>query len=168
MSQLIALTGKYGRGRYTIVDDIDYTYLRLFRWHLTEDGYAERSPVGARKMHRFILNADDGQIVDHINGDKIDNRRCNLRIASASGNVVNRGINKNNTSGERGVSFDKRRAKWRAEIRSNSKKKFLGEFETVELAAESYRSASIHLHGEFSPILSRNQDRVIMKTIIID
>lgn len=85
-------------------------------------------------------------LIDHINGDKSDNRTCNLRAASTSQNNAN---SKQNKCGYRGVSFHKKSGRWRADIRSEGKLEFLGYFKTPEAAAYAYDSASINKHGVF-------------------
>jgi hypothetical protein len=91
--------------------------------------------------------------VDHINGDRADNSPENLRECSRSENNMNqRHARTNNTSGERGVSFDNARGKWRAYISSNGSCKMLGRFDTVEDAVRVRRAAMQETFGEFAPI----------------
>lgn len=87
--------------------------------------------------------------IDHINNDPLDNRFYNLREANKSENGQNRSKNKNNKSGFKGVCFDNNRGKWVAQIMANGKRKFLGYFETAELAAIKYEEFAIKLHGKF-------------------
>lgn len=88
-------------------------------------------------------------MIDHIHGIKHDNRLCNLREATNSQNQRNRGPNKNNTSGYKGVHLDKQRNKWNAIIEHNKKKYFLGTFDNPEDAAIAYQAAAIRYHGDF-------------------
>jgi HNH endonuclease/AP2 domain len=96
------------------------------------------------KMHRLLTNAPPGKVVDHINGDSLDNRVENLRVCSQIENGHNRSrLNKNNSSGVRGVSFHKASGKWRAFIRVDRKQIHLGLFDNksdAEKAVESYRN----------------------------
>lgn len=97
-------------------------------WHLLEKraGY----------LHREVVSAPKGLTVDHINGNKLDNRRVNLRLASQSENLQNRhGLAASNTSSARGVSWDKTHSKWMAFAKLNGKFKNLGLFEKKEDAA---------------------------------
>jgi hypothetical protein len=87
--------------------------------------------------------------VDHISMDKLDNRKANLRVCSTAENQCNRGLQRNNTSGLKGVTYYKANRKWGSSINKNKKKHFLGLFDTPEEAAEAYREASIELHGEY-------------------
>ena len=105
MTRLIWLT----KGFSTIVDDEDYHELSKHKWQVVpsaEKIYAKRRAkkrLGETRdtimMHRYILSADDEHEVDHINGNSLDNRRCNLRIVTRSENMANRAIFRNNTSG---------------------------------------------------------------------
>lgn len=87
--------------------------------------------------------------VDHINGNKLDNRIENLRVVSKSQNGMNRAKQQNNTSGYVGVYFDKRGKRWRAQIKIQSKTKSLGSYKTKEEAAEVYDLAATLLFGEY-------------------
>jgi len=97
--------------------------------------------------------------VDHINGDKIDNRICNLRLASRSQNAMNCKRKSNNTSGYKGVSFHKAAQKWHARICVDYKTLNLGLFATVEEAYTERLRAEQKLHGEFSLISSGRVER---------
>jgi hypothetical protein len=151
---------RVSHGKFAIVDDEDFERLNIYIWHLDRSAYAARNEVKpdgsgmyVQSMHREImgLGHDDGHIVDHINGDGLDNRRCNLRICTIAENIRNRTrLNKNNTSGMRGVHWDKRKEKWCAEIKVNRKKKFLGRFSTREEAHAAYCKAADEFHGEFA------------------
>jgi hypothetical protein len=92
----------------------------------------------------------EAEIIDHINGDALDNRIENLRISSYLENSRNRGKSANNTSGFKGVTWSKKVDKWQATIRFDNKSKWLGYHDTPELAHAAYCKASTELHGEFS------------------
>lgn len=103
------------------------------------------------KLHRRILNAAPGVQVDHINGDGLDNRRCNLREATHSQNQQNRGKNRNNSTGFKGVDFVKHRGKFRARIMANRVLVSLGaDFATAEEAHAAYCEAAKRLHRRFA------------------
>lgn len=139
---------------YALVDDEDYEELSKYSWHLNSQGYAER--LTSRKeikrkalsMHRQIFNFPKS-LIDHRNGNKLDNRRRNLRMCSKSENTINTGIRKDNTSGIKGVYFCKKTNKWVAEIIKNKKKYWIGRFENKLEAAKKYKELAIKLHGEF-------------------
>lgn len=101
-------------------------------------------------MHRFIMMAPEGLEVDHINGNRLDNRECNLRIVTPSKNQYNRRMQRNNKTGYKGVSFDRSRGKFMASISANGKQINLGRFKTAEEAARAYNQAALELHGEYA------------------
>jgi hypothetical protein len=105
----------------------------------------------AHRIAWVIMNGawPDGEI-DHINRIRSDNRFCNLRIANRSQNMQNINTPSTNKSGKKGVSFDKKTCKWRADIKADGKRFNLGRFNTIEEAEEAYKKASAKLHGMFS------------------
>ena len=116
-------------------------------WRIGIDG--TRYPLH-RLAWLYVRGAMPENHIDHINGDKADNRLCNLRQATRFENLSNRGKNKNNSSGYKGVWFNKKLGKWIAGITHNNKAKHLGVFETPELAYEAYCKKAAELHGEFA------------------
>lgn len=127
---------KLNHGAYALVDDEDYEWLNQWKWRLSNCGYATRTEYlgGGKKnqkqrgisMHKLINNTPDGFHTDHINRNKLDNRRCNLRTATVSQNIINAKGWKNNTSGRRGVYWYKNA--WCAEIKLHQKKIYLGRY----------------------------------------
>lgn len=97
-------------------------------------------------VHGVLPVAD----IDHINGDRSDNRMCNLRAATRVENSANRGANRNNTSGHKGVSWHKRDLKWRAKIAVGGIHRHLGYFDTAKEAHAAYCEAAKNIHGEFA------------------
>src|SRR4051812_25890520 len=95
---------------YTLIDEEDYENINKYKWSLS-DGYAISWKNG--RMHRFIMNAEKGQIVDHINGNKLDNRKSNLRFVTASQNAQNRPKKEGCSSKYIGVTYNKNEKKWR-------------------------------------------------------
>lgn len=140
------------RGLVTIVDDDDYEWLTQWEWHATVAGYAARNKPrpdrGIILMHRAIMTPPDDMVVDHINRNPLDNRRENLRVVTHRQNIINMGARKHNTSGFRGVGWDKEKRKWRVQIRNGTTNKFIGRFDTPEEAARAYDEAAKQLHGE--------------------
>lgn len=143
-------------GTEVIVDSDDYEKLTKYKWSANGNGYAVRGVhIGNRKyrkiyMHREILNVKSSEIVDHVNGNKFDNRKENLRVVTPSQNAVNAGRRKNNSSGYKGVFYESRRDKWRAEIKVNYRSVFLGYFDNKEDAAKAYNKAALKHHGEYA------------------
>ena len=103
-----------------------------------------------RVIWAIVHGAWPGEDLDHINGERGDNRLTNLRPASRSENLCNRGMSPLNTSGHKGVYFDEPSQKWRAHIKKDRKFRFLGSFDTVDGAIAARRSAEQQLHGEFA------------------
>ena len=106
-------------------------------------------------VHRIIWEMFKGPIlsgaqIDHIDGDRCNNRIQNLRLADPKQNAWNRGISKANTSGHKGVSFDKSEGKWVAQIRTNGISRKIGSFKTKEEAAKAYKEFDVQYRGEFS------------------
>lgn len=125
---------KLYRGEIALVSECDYEWLSAMRWHKSIRGYAQRSPKpGVTEfMHRLIMGTPpEGMQVDHINGNKLDNRRENLRFVSASENCVNRYWDRP----YRGTS--QKNGQWQASFRG----KYLGLFPTRELAAQAVQDA---------------------------
>ena len=147
------------KNQWAIIDIEDYEKVSANKWFAylckSSGTYYARAGIlvdGKRTikgLHQVIMNAPKGFVVDHINGDPLDNRRCNLRICTQEDNKINRCIYKNNTSGYKGVSKHAN-GKWQSEITKNGKSKYLGLFPTPELAYAAYCKAALELHGEFA------------------
>jgi len=88
--------------------------------------------------------------IDHINGVRDDNRLANLREATPSQNQANKAMRSDNTSGIKGVSWDRSRGKWHASINVSGRMKNLGRFQKIEDAASAYADAAMKFHGEFA------------------
>lgn len=154
------------QGAIALVDDHDFERVTALRWELKgKPGflYAQRSRNGkAIAMHRFILGAAPGQIVDHINGDGLDNRRSNLRLCSALENTRNRtryARKKRASGGYLGVTFHRQSGLWFAFIhagerdeRGEARRVSLKYHATAEAAARVYDSAATHYFGEFAAL----------------
>ena len=131
---------KLNHGKFALVDDEDFDYLNQWRWRFGLNGYASRTQYlgGGRKkqiqkgiyMHRLIMPSKTPLVTDHINRNKLDNQKINLRIVTECINVVNRGMQRNNTSGFKGVSWYQNT--WNAEIRFNKIKYRLGSFKDIK------------------------------------
>lgn len=163
MAREIQLT----QGQVAIVDDEDFEYLNQWKWCHTKSrgsntGYAMRAQIysdGTRegfRMHRVVLNTPEGKSTDHINGNGLDNRRCNLRIATNSENQYNKGKYKNNISGYKGVHWDKYAKKWKAQIRISKIETHIGLYVDVVDAALAYNAMATKYHGEFAQLNSIN------------
>lgn len=147
-----------GRGQEAIIssDDIPIIKGRPWRMMTTPSGHAYAYAGNGKKqvlMHRLLLSAGPGFQVDHINGDGIDNRRSNIRIATPTLNQANRAVERRNKIGLKGVSMrahSKGAKPYRAVITPNGKKIYLGSFSTKEEAAAAYAGAAKALWGDFA------------------
>ena len=134
------------KGLWSKIDRNDRWVVDDFVWFADANGYAETHPYWDRKsalhLHNLILNNLDGEtLVDHINRDRLDNRRHNLRPASYLQNTYNISLGRNNTSGHMGVYLLKKTGRWGARIRVPGKRTFLGYFGTREEAGAAYQEA---------------------------
>lgn len=145
------------QGLVALVDEED-AWATEFKWSADRDSrtvYAVRSVWdGARSrrvaLHREILKAPPGAMVDHVNGNGLDCRRANLRLASRDQNNKNVRKRHSNTSGYKGVSWHAQDRLWRARIAVNKRNVSLGTYRTVEEAARAYDAAARRYHGEFA------------------
>lgn len=156
------------QGQVTLVDALDYEHLSAFKWYARWDArmqsfYAHRNGKWIDQknnkrepgipMHRQIMGLlpGDPRQVDHRNsGQTLDNRRFNLRIVTQEQNKINRRMYRNNSSGFKGVVYNKRNRNWMASIQVQGKSAYLGSFPSRELAFAAYRSAAQKFHGEFA------------------
>lgn len=146
------------KGLFSLVDDDDYERLSRHRWQAHKSGnsyYARRAEyVDGRctsvYMHRVILNAPGDVPVDHGNGNSLDNRKSNLRACSYSQNQANRGRQKNNRSGYKGVVFiEGLKRPWMARINWNKERIAIGYFTSAQEAADAYAKKAQELFGEY-------------------
>lgn len=148
-----------GFGRATLIDAADAHLLANRTWRAYKSArdrtfYARAHTSRTRKkkitllLHRVIIGAQAGEIVDHVNGDGLDNRRCNLRLCTPFESASNRSPCARFKSKYKGV--DPHEGMWRARITSNRKPKLLGEFKTEIEAALMYNFAALIYHGDFA------------------
>lgn len=145
-------------GKSTLVDDENFDMLNAHKWHASKSGhkfYAQSKIWNGEKwkttmMHRLIMQTPSGFETDHINGDGLDNRRDNLRVATRAQNSVNAGSHRDSILGVKGVSPE--RGKYKATIRINGKSKNLGRFHDIGAAIAAYQAAAKEHHGEFAHV----------------
>ncbi|MBN2020720.1 MAG: hypothetical protein JW749_10915 [Sedimentisphaerales bacterium] len=156
-------------GKYAIVDEQDYYTYCKYKWILS--GYGNNwYAVGSMKidskrtklvaLHRLIMNAPKGILVDHQNGNGLDNLRVNLRLATYSQNNINRPKKANTSSKYRGVCFEKSCQEWGVFIRVNGKQKRIGRFKNEIEAARAYDRAALKYHGEFARLNFPREDYI--------
>lgn len=146
----IALT----QGKFAFVDAKDYYRLAQFQWFASFSGntfYAVRKYGGKPvKMHRWIMNAPDGLVVDHIDHNGLNNCRSNLRLCSHVQNTRNAVCNNGASSKYKGVCRRRKTKKWRAAIKFNKKSYNLGDFTDEIAAAKAYDKKAAEFFGEFA------------------
>lgn len=151
------------QNKKTLVDDDDYNKYATHNWFVylssSNKYYACRNnramnngEVYMEKLHRTIMGLGRGgkSQVDHINGDSLDNRKCNLRIVNSQQNAFNRKSQSNNKTGYKGVYKHTQYDKYVAQIKVGSKRYSLGVFDTAKEAAKAYDLAAKIHHGEFA------------------
>lgn len=121
-----------------LIDKEDYNKICDNKWFVS-NGYC--CDNRGQSLHRKIMNAKKGQIIDHINGNKLDNRKNNLRFVTKSQNGQNRRC--------KGITYDKQRKKWCVNIVVNKKKYYLGRYKTEEEALLVRKEAEIKYQGEY-------------------
>ena len=140
------------RGKFALVDKSDWEWLKEQRWSYTTDGYAAgRITTKDRSMsymHRVIMDAPSDKMVDHINGDKLDNRRQNLRLCSLPENTANQ-RGRPGTSRYKGVQQN-RAGNWQVRIQVHRKQIQLGTYQDEIEAAKVYDTAAREYFGEFA------------------
>lgn len=151
------------KGQTAIIDDEDYGKISPFQWCCHGDGYAargyhENGKVVILKMHHAVFGKPPaGYVIDHINGNKLDNRKCNLRLVTQQQNCFNSKKRIAPVSGKKpsrfkGVGWRENRKKWRSRITFNGKRYYLGQYETEEEAALAYNKAAKSFFGEYAKL----------------
>lgn len=158
----VPLHGKKAAGRVALVDDGDYDLVMQYRWHVRErqlPGHSKDGPyalvnvwLGNGKYHTILMHKliTGWPMTDHVNHDGLDNRRQNLRHATSSQNQLNRLPVSGGTSRYKGVSWVTREQKWRADIRIDSKRIYLGAFASEEEAARAYDAMAREKGGGYA------------------
>jgi hypothetical protein len=165
---LLELIGKnmkeipLSRGLFALVDDEWFDYLNGWKWYATPIGRHSKTPYATRKegpysphiyMHNVIACISPGTTgmqADHKDGNGLNNQSKNLRVCTEPQNKMNKGKYKNNTSGYKGVSWNKNLRKWSVKLQVNKKQINLGYFTDKIEAAKAYNQAALRHHGEFA------------------
>lgn len=152
---------KLTQGQYAIVDESDFNKLSKLKWFAVKKStgfYAVRNLyLGNGKsrpyyMHQFLMKPPKGKYVDHKDHNTLNNCRSNLRVCSPLESARNKSLPKNNTSGYKGVSWNRTNNSWVANIKVGSKMSYLGMFATKFAAAYAYDKSATKNFGEFSKL----------------
>ena len=145
------------QGKAAIIDDADYPLIKCYRWYARKCRWCWYATANVKgkdgkwrkmQMHHLILGAVI--LTDHRNGDGLDNRRINLRPCTHAENVRNSTARHNSRSPYKGVSWDRKSRKWKAQIGMHGRKIHLGFYEREQDAAEAYDMAARRYFGEFA------------------
>ena len=148
---------KLTQNKFALVDDDDFDFINKWKWYYNAQGYAVRKPYikgSGRKnqkslsirMHRLINKTPEEFETDHINRNKLDNRKENVRNVNPSQNRINQGLRIDNTSGIKGVTWDKQTNKWRAFICIHKKMINLGRHLNIDKALFVRQQAELIYH----------------------
>lgn len=138
---------------HCLVDDEDFDRAMRHKWHVRPDGYV--AGMVNRKttlMHRFIAKTPKGKVTDHINGNRRDNRRSNLRVCNMSENMANTRAKRHSDSGIKGVLWDKVRKKWAVYLKHNYICMNIGRFDRLSDAKAAYEVAATVYFGKFAKV----------------
>lgn len=151
---------KLTQGKAAIIDKEDAELVQQFKWHARYNPSTRSFNAGAKLkgrvvlLHRLVMKAPKGMVVDHINHDTLDNRKKNLRVCTHAENMKNKKISVRQKSGFKGVFIhpetSRRRMHYEAKIKVNGKVKYLGFFKDKLEAARAYNKAASMYHGEFA------------------
>ena len=152
--------GPHEQKRFALIDQDDYERLAKTKWFACRSGkslYATATSIRHLakhhlQMHRYVLRAEPGQMVDHISGDTLDNRKQNLRIVTPTENARNsrRQTFPGKTSVFKGVSWSERDGRWHAQITDQGQNISLGLFDDAQNAARAYDAAALERFGEYA------------------
>ncbi len=143
---------------WAMVDDEDYDRCAQFSWYLMGNGYVGRNTrqseyvngeIKRIYLHRFIMNTPVGMDTDHIDMDKLNNQRSNLRACTRAQNMFNCGPMTSNKSGAKGVSWSTKDRRWVAQIKIDGKQTRIGSYKEKASAIAGYQRAAAKIHGEF-------------------
>ena len=144
--------GHFNGDTLMYIDYVDYPRVRKHRWWIDKGSGYFVTNIDNRTitLHNFLMQPPEGMVCDHINRNKLDNRRSNLRYATPKQNSRNRSKGRNNTSGYIGVCLHIRRKKYVAQVKVDNRTINLGEYDSAEEAAKARDRAALFYFGEFA------------------
>ena len=154
------LTIKLNRDKVALIDNQDWILVSQYKWFWNKarrNVYRNKKDKKSSFIHRLIMNPPNDMDVDHANGNPLDNRRSNLRICTRSQNNCNKAKQCNNTSGYKGVYWDKKNNKWRAKVSVNKRDYCMGRYKNIIDAVKAYNNGAKILHGKFARLLNAYQ-----------
>lgn len=154
MSKPFVITNWSGKTFEVIIDADRYDEVMQSRWYVVAGRKTLYVKATAGKsssyLHHLIIGKPSkGMVTDHINGNGLDNRACNLRHCTIAENGRNRGVQRDNKAGLKGVNYEKRCGKWRAQARVNRVRQVIGFYDTAQEAYKAYCDFAKANYGEF-------------------
>lgn len=160
----VILYDKYGCEKARALIDLgDIEKVGKYRWYATEKGYVKSQ--NNLRLHRLVMNATEDYLVDHINRNPLDNRKSNLRMCTQAENSRNVGVSQANSTGFKGVYFEKLNNKYRARIKYNGKRISLGCYMNPVDAAIAYDKKAIELFGDFAYTNFPNNNYIVLDEV---
>lgn len=147
----------FNDGTFFIIDSNDFELVSKYTWFKSKRGYpvahfSRKSPQGHKtfSLHRYLFNFPPSGTIDHIDRDKMNNRRNNLRLCTQQQNSFNQSLRVTNSSGYTGVSINKATGMFEAYIHYKGKKKYLGLYTTAEEAAVVRDKEALKIFGKYA------------------
>lgn len=152
IAEIILYNNKNKERERAIIDSEDIKKVNNYKWRFNTGAVSTHDAGKFLGLHHVVLGIKPiwGADVDHEDGDILNNRKANIRLCTHRENSSNRKLNKNNTSGFKGVWWKKSREKWAAEITVKNKCIYLGYFKNKKDAAAAYNAGAIKHHGNFA------------------
>lgn len=144
--------------KYFLIDNVDNEFVKKYKWSIHSSGYIRATINGKRQyLHDALLGCKN---IDHINNNKADNRRSNLRLATPGQNIANTKKQQNTSSQYKGVRFDKsgkRKKRWMAAYEHNNKSHTIGRYHTEIQAAQAYNVKALEIWGDYAKLNRVNE-----------